>query len=154
MNALIAGIPLPDLVAHIRTLCREGLRLFVAESRPFEQFVAQAVAALRESDIKVTVLTDNMLEALLEEHDIGAVWSLYTSLADGKATAINGAHAAALLARERGIPFNLFPIAALPEVETGRFASEPIIVPGASYIDYSPDTVPIHLVTEVIGHGS
>jgi methylthioribose-1-phosphate isomerase len=154
MNVLIAGIPVPGLVAHIRAQCRGDLELFVAESRPFERSVAQAIAALRDSGIEVTVLTDNMVGALLKTHDIEAIWSLYTGVADGKATAINGAHVAALLARERGIPFRLFPTADLPEVEPGCFASQPIRVPGASYIDYAPDTVPIHLVTEVIEHGS
>lgn len=154
MNVLIAGIPLPELVAHIRAQCREDLTLFVAESRPFEAAVAQALPALREAGIEATLLTDNMVAALLKTHPIDAVWSLYTTLADGKAAAVNGAHVAAVLARQNGIPFNLFPVAELPQVEPGRFASCPISVPGASYIDYSPDSVPLQLVNEVVEHGS
>ena len=45
MNILIAGIPSPDLISHIGVRYGEDVRLFVAESRPFEENVAQGVAA-------------------------------------------------------------------------------------------------------------
>lgn len=150
MNILIAGIPLPELVAHIQTRYKEDLKFFVCESRPFEVQVAQAVALMQASDVKVIVLTDNMMDALFRTHPIEAVWSLYTCLDKENVTAINGAHTAALLAKTHTVPFYMYPIHSLPEIHSGRLLSESVTVPGASYLDHALDTFSLQLVTGVV----
>jgi len=152
MNVLIAGIPLPELLVHIQKRHSQDTTFFVCECRPFERQVSQAVAQAHASNINVTVLTDNMMDALLRTHPVGEVWSLYTRLDTKNVTAINGAHTAALLAKAHGIPFYLYPIDALPEVPAGMLASEPITVSSASYIDYAPDIFPRQYVAGVVEH--
>jgi len=150
MNILIAGIPLPELLEHIQKRHSQDITFFVCECRPFEIQVAEAVARVQKH--KVVVLTDNMINALLQTHPVKEVWGLYAALDTETVTAMNGAHVAALLAKAHHIPFYMYPIIRLPEIPKGHLASEPITVRDASYIDYSPDTFPRKLVTEVVEH--
>ena len=99
MNILIAGIPIPELLEHIQKRHSQDIVFYVCECRPFEMEVSQAIARAQESNINVTVLTDNMMDALLRMYPIKEVWSLYTGLDSETVTAINGAHTAALLAK-------------------------------------------------------
>jgi methylthioribose-1-phosphate isomerase len=143
------GGPVSVLVAGIPT--RPGdLDLYVAESRPYESEVAKAIAALPSSGIRVSVVTDNMIAALIETVPIREVWTQYVDNDGECATAINGAHMAALLARAYEIPCLMFPISDLSTGRTGLFAGEDIRVQGASTIAWEPDIVPLDLVTEVI----
>ena len=98
----------------------------------------------------MSILTDNMVAALMETVPIQAVWSQYLETDAGCATAINGAHMAALLARPYGIPCYLYPISDLPAGGSGRFAGEDVSVPGAETMDWQPDKVPLELIREVI----
>jgi methylthioribose-1-phosphate isomerase len=150
VNVLIAGIPTPDLISHIRERYGEGVRLFVAESRPFEAEVSRQIAAAREAGCSVTLFTDNMAGALLQEHDIGAVWSLYSKREKDTFTAINGARMSAILARAHGVPFLFFPCPSLPRVENGGFAGSPVAVAGSDYIPHELDTVRADLVAEAV----
>jgi len=153
VNILVAGIPTPPLLEMIQSRYPGRLNLYVAECRPYEMQVARAIAAIPSRGICVSVVTDNMMAALIETVPIRAVWSQYLKTAGGHAVAINGAHMAALLARSFGIPCLLYPISGLPEGESGRFAGEDISVPGSGYIAWEPDIVPLELVQEVIEHG-
>jgi methylthioribose-1-phosphate isomerase len=112
--------------------------------------VAKAIAALPSSGIRVSVVTDNMIAALIETVPIREVWTQYVDNDGECATAINGAHMAALLARAYEIPCLMFPISDLSTGRTGLFAGEDIRVQGASTIAWEPDIVPLDLVTEVI----
>jgi methylthioribose-1-phosphate isomerase len=149
MNILLAGIPTRSLLEKIRTAYPGNLNLYVAESRPYEMHVARAISACSSTGIRVTVVTDNMLAALIETVPIQAVWSQYLEIDRTHAAAINGAHLAALLARAYGIPCLLHPISGLPPGESGRFAGEDITVPGAACIAWEPDRVPLELIREV-----
>jgi len=153
MNILIAGIPLPELLLHIQKRHSHDITFFVCECRPFEMQVSQAIAQAQASSINITVLTDNMMEALLQTHPIEEVWGLYAALDTDAVTAINGAHTAALLAKQHRIPFYMYPIDHLQETPKGQLASESVMVPGASYIDYVPDVFSRQLITEVVEHG-
>jgi hypothetical protein len=150
VNVLVAGIPTRPLLEMIRSRHPGDLNLYVAESRPYEGEVARAIPELLSSGVSVSIVTDNMLAALLETVSIQAVWSQYLETDGECATAINGAHMAALLARAYGIPCLLYPISDLPEGGSGRFAGEDITVPGAATIAWEPDIVPLELVSEVI----
>lgn len=150
MNILIAGIPLPELLEFIQKRHSQDITFYVCECRPFERQVAQAVAQMQASNFNVAVLTDNMMDALLRTHPVKEIWSLYTILNTDTVTGINGAYTAALLAKVHGIPFYIYPIAVLPKNPKGQLASESVIVSGASYIEYSPDTFSRQLVTEVV----
>lgn len=152
MNILIAGIPLPELLEHIQKRHLQDITFYVCECRPFEMQVSEAIVQSQAAGIKVTLLTDNMIDALLRTHPIQEVWSLYTVLSSDMVTAINGAHTAALLAKSYHIPFYMYPIDSLPKIPKGQLSSEPITVQGASYIDYSPDTFSRQLVTEAVEH--
>lgn len=150
VNILVAGIPTRPLLERIRSRHPGDLNLYVAESRPYEGEVARAIPELLSSGISVSIVTDNMIAALIETVPIRAVWSQYLE-SDGEcATAINGAHMAALLARAYGIPCLLFPILDLPAGGSGLFAGEDITVPGATTIAWEPDIVPLELVSEVV----
>ena len=150
VNVLVAGIPTGRMLERIRSRHPGDLNLYVAESRPYEGEVAEAIAALPSSGIHVSIVTDNMLAALIESVPIREVWSQYVE-SDGEcATAINGAHVAALLARACEIPCLLFPISDLPGGKAGLFAGEEIDVPGAATLPWEPDVVPLELVTEVV----
>lgn len=150
VNVLVAGIPTGTMLERIRSRYPGDLNLYVAESRPYEEEVAEAIAARPSSGIRVSIVTDNMITALIESVPIREVWSLYVE-SDGEcATAINGAHVAALLARAYEIPCLLFPISDLPEGRTGLFAGEDMEVPGAATLPWEPDIVPLELVTEVV----
>jgi len=150
MNILVAGIPTRPLLERIQSRHPGDLNLYVAESRPYEGEVARAIAAFPSCGIRVSIVTDNMIAALIETVSIRAVWSQYLE-SDGEcATAINGAHMAALLARAYEIPFLLFPIPDLPTGGSGLFAGEDIAVPGAATIAWEPDIVPLELVSEVV----
>lgn len=150
VNILVAGIPTRPLLERIRSRHPGDLSLYVAESRPYEGEVARAIAALPSSGIHVSIVTDNMIAALIETVPIRAVWSQYLE-SDGEcATAINGAHMAALLARAYEIPCLLFLIPDLPTGESGVFAGEDITVPGAETIAWEPDIVPLELISEVV----
>ena len=150
VNILVAGIPTRPLLERIQSRHPGDLNLYVAESRPYEGEVARAIAAFPSSGMRVSIVTDNMIAALIETVPIRAVWSQYLE-SDGEcATAINGAHMAALLARAYEIPFLLFPIPDLPTGESGLFAGEDIAVPGAATIAWEPDIVPLELVSEVV----
>ena len=153
VNILIAGIPTPPLLEMIQARYPGRLDLYVAECRPYEMQVARGIAAIPSRSIRVSVVTDNMMAALIETVPIRAVWSQYLEINDEHAVAINGAHMAALLAKSFGIPCLLYPISGLPEGESGRFAGEDITVPGSAYIAWEPDIVPLELVREVIEHG-
>ena len=152
MNILIAGIPLPELLEYIQKRHSQDITFYVCECRPFEMQVAEAIARAQAADINVAVLTDNMMNALLQTHPVKEVWSLYTALDAETITAINGAHTAALLAKVHHIPFYLYPVDSLPEIPKGHLASEPITVSDAFYIDYSQDTFSQKLVAEVVEH--
>jgi methylthioribose-1-phosphate isomerase len=150
VNILVAGIPTRQLLERIRSRHPGDLNLYVAESRPYEGEVARAIAAFPSSGIRVSIVTDNMIAALIETVPIRAVWSQYLE-SDGEcAAAINGAHMAALLARAYEIPCLLFPIRDLPTGESGMFAGEDITVPGAATIAWEPDIVPLELVSEIV----
>ena len=149
-NVLVAGIPTRPLLEMIRSRHPGDLNLYVAESRPYEGEVARAIAAFPSSGIRVSIVTDNMMAALIETVPIRAVWSQYLETDGECATAINGAHMAALLAQPYGIPCLLYPISGLPEGGSGRFAGEDITVPGAATIAWEPDIVPLELVSEVV----
>jgi methylthioribose-1-phosphate isomerase len=150
MNVLIAGIPYADLLLYIGKRYGEDVKLFVAESRPFEDEVAREVAAAEGAGHKITICTDNMIGALMNEWDIDAVWSLYSKREGESFTAINGARMSAVLAREHGIPFMFFPHSSFPRVETGRFSGEPVTVEGADYVEHEFDIVRTDLVTEAV----
>ena len=150
VNILVAGIPTRPLLERIRSRHPGELNLFVAESRPYEAEVARAIPELLSSGVSVSIVTDNMLAALIETVSIQAVWSQYLETDGECATAINGAHMAALLARAYGIPCLLYPISDLPEGGSGRFAGEDITVPGAACSAWEPDIVPLELVSEVV----
>jgi len=153
MNILVAGIPTLPLLEKLRSQYPGQFSLYVAESRPYEMQVAQAIAVLLSNGISTSVVTDNMIAALIETVPIDAVWSQYLKTDRNYAVAVNGAHMAALLARPYGIPCLLYPISDLPEGESGRFAGEDITVPGAAYCTWEPDLVPLELISEVIAHG-
>ena len=153
MNILVAGIPTLPLLEKLRSQYPGQFNLYVAESRPYERQVAQAIAILLSNGISTSIVTDNMIAALIETVPIDAVWSQYLKADRNYAVAVNGAHMAALLARPYGIPFLLYPISDLPEGESGRFAGEDITVPGAVYCTWEPDLVPLELISEVIAHG-
>jgi len=150
MNILIAGIPSPDLLLYIGKRYGEDVQLFVAESRPFEEEVARGVAAAKEAGYKVTLCTDNMIGSLMIEYEIDVVWSLYSNENDGNFTAINGARMSAILAREHGIPFMLFPHSSFPQVDGGNFAGKPVTVDGVDYIEHGLDIVQADLVAEAL----
>ena len=153
MNVLIAGIPVIGLVSLI--LQRDpNVRLWVAESRPFEAEVSREISNLQAKGIPTTVLTDNMLSALLDYTDINTIWSLYIRKMGEQVEAINGALTAALLADAHGVPFGLFPVARLPEMVAARFGNVTIGVDGAKYIDHAFDMVPLKLAAEVIMPGN
>jgi methylthioribose-1-phosphate isomerase len=149
MNILLAGIPTRSVLEKIRSLYPGNLNVYVAESRPYEMHVARAISACSSRNIRLSVVTDNMLAALIETVPIHAVWSQYLEIDRTYAMAINGAHLAALLARAYGIPCLLHPISGLPPGESGRFAGEDITVPGAAYDTWEPDRVPLELTHEV-----
>jgi methylthioribose-1-phosphate isomerase len=150
VNILVAGVPTRPLLERIQSRFPGDLNLYVAESRPYEGEVARAIAAFPLSGIRVSIVTDNMIAALFETVSIRAVWSQYLERDGECATAINGAHMAALLARVYEIPFLLFPIPDLPTGESGLFAGEDIAVPGAAIIAWEPDILPLELVSEVV----
>jgi methylthioribose-1-phosphate isomerase len=150
----VAGIPTPPLLEIIQARHPGQLNLYVAECRPYEMQVARAIAAFPSGGIHLTVVTDNMISALIETFPIHAVWSQYLEIEGEHAVAVNGAHMAALLARPCGIPCFLHPISNLPTGESGRFAGEDITVPGSAYIAWELDIVPLELITEVIEPGS
>ena len=152
MNILIAGIPVAGLVSLILERDPKA-RLWVAESRPFEAEVSREISNLQAKGISVTVLTDNMLSALLDHTYIDTIWSLYIRKIGEQVEAINGALTAALLAEVHRVPFGLYPIAGLPEMVTARFGNVTIGVDGAKYIDHAFDMVPLNLAAEVIEHG-
>ncbi len=150
VNILVAGIPTRPLLERIRSRHPGDLNLYVAESRPYEGEVARAIAGFSSSGIRVSIVTDNMIAALMETVPIRAVWSQYVE-SDGEcATAINGAHMAALLARAYEIPCILFPIPDLPTGGSGLFSGKDITVPGAATIAWEPDIVPLELASEVV----
>jgi methylthioribose-1-phosphate isomerase len=150
VNILLAGIPTRPLLERIRSRCPGEFNLYVAESRPYEGEVARAIAALPAGGIRVSIVTDNMIAALIETVPVREVWSQYLE-SDGEcATAVNGAHMAALLARAHGISCILYPVSDLPPGGSGMFAGEDITVPGAEYIAWEPDIVPLELVSEVV----
>jgi methylthioribose-1-phosphate isomerase len=150
VNILVAGIPTRPLLEMIRSRHPGDLNLYVAESRPYEAEVAQAAAALLSSGIQVSIVTDNMIAALMETVPIQEVWSQYLERDCQCASAINGAHMSALLARSYGIPCLLHPISDLPPGGSGRFAGQDITVSGTVYAAWHPDVVPLELITEVI----
>lgn len=150
VNLLLAGIPTPPLLEMIQARYPGRLDLYVAECRPYEMQVARGIAAIPSTDIRVSIVTDNMMAALMETVPIRAVWIQYLAIAGLHAVAINGTHMAALMARSFGIPCLLYPISGLPEGESGRFAGEDITVPGSAYIVWEPDIVPLELIGEVI----
>jgi len=150
VNILVAGIPTRPLLERIQSRHPGDLNLYVAESRPYEGEVARAIAAFPSRGMRVSIVTDNMIAALIETVPIRAVWSQYLETDGECATAINGAHMAALLARAYEIPFLLFPIPDLPTGGSGVFAGEDIAVPGAATIAWEPDIVPLELVSEVV----
>jgi len=150
VNILVAGIPTLPLLERIRSRHPGDLNLYVAESRPYEREVARALAAFPSSGARVSIVTDNMMAALIETVTIRAVWSQYVERDGEFATAINGAHMAALLARAYEIPFLLFPIPDLPSGGSGLYAGEDITVPGAATIAWEPDILPLELVSEVV----
>lgn len=152
MNILIAGIPIPGLVAIILERDPEA-KLWVAESRPFEVDVSEGVSDLQAEGIPVTILTDNMISALFDEMDISMVWSLYTRREGEQVETINGGLTAALLADAEGVPFGLYPVESLPDVPKARFGTATIHVEGAKYIEHVLDRVPLNLAAEVIEHG-
>jgi len=153
MNILIAGIPVPGLVALILERDPEA-KLWVTESRPFEAAVSREISHLQAENIPVTVLTDNMISALMDDTDIWMVWSLYTRKKGELTETINGALTAALLANAEGVPFGLYPVERLPDVPAARFGAVAIHVEGAEYIEHILDAVPLNLASEVIEHGS
>jgi methylthioribose-1-phosphate isomerase len=150
MNVLIAGIPTPDLISHIGKRYGEDVKLFVAESRPFEEDVAREVARAKEAGYKITLCTDNMVGSLMNECEIDYVWSLYSIKEEGVFIAVNGARMSAILAKEHGIPFMLFPHPSFSGVDKGRFAGRSVVVEGADYIDHELDRVQAELVAEVV----
>jgi|GEM_PF-2694917 len=150
VNVLVAGIPTPSLLEMIRSRHSGELNLYVAESRPYEGEVARAIPELLASGVSVSIVTDNMIAALIETVPIQEVWSQYLENDGECATAINGAHMAALLARASGIPFLLCPIPGLAPGGSGLFAGEDITVPGAATIAWEPDIIPLELVSEVV----
>jgi len=150
VNVLVAGIPTRPLLEMIQSRHPGDLNLYVAESRPYEVEVARAISELLSSGISLSIVTDNMIAALIETVPIQAVWSQYLETDGECAIAINGAHMAALLARLYGIPCLLYPISDLPAGVSGRFAGEDITVPGAAYSAWEPDIVPLELIREVI----
>lgn len=152
-NILVAGIPVRSLVEVIQARYPGKINLYVAESRPFEMQVARGIAEIDAPGVHVSVVTDNMIAALLEAVAIQAVYSQYLEAGDGYVTAINGAHSASLMAQIHRIPFYLYPLADLPVGEPGRFAGEDIRVNHAACIDWEPDRVPLELISEVIAHG-
>jgi len=137
-------------VERIRSRHPGALHLYVAESRPYEEEVARAIPELLSRGFAVSIVTDNMMAALIETVPIRAVWTQYMGTDDACAIAINGAHMAALLARQYGIPCLLYPLSGLPAGSSGRFAGEDITVPGADYSAWEPDIVPLELIHEVI----
>jgi len=150
VNILVTGIPTRPLLEMIQSRHPGELNLYVAESRPYEGEVARAIAAFPSSGIRVSIVTDNMIAALIETVPIQAVWSQYLETDGESATAVNGALMAALLAGPYGIPCFLCPISDLAEGDSGRFAGEDITVPGAATIAWEPDIVPLELVNEVV----
>lgn len=153
VNILVAGIPTRSLVERIQSRFPGDLNLYVAESRPYEVEVARAIPELLSRGISVSIVTDNMIAALMETVPIQAVWSQYLETDGEYAISINGAHMVALLARPYEIPFVLYPISGLPAGESGGFGGEDITVPGAAYSAWEPDVVPLELIHEVIDHG-
>lgn len=153
MNILVAGIPTLPLITMIKARNPGELKLYVAESRPYEVQVAQAIAALAATGVSVTVVTDNMIAALMETVGIHEVWSQYLKIDGGQAIAVNGALMSALLARAYEIPCILYPIADLPDGNFRRFAGEDITVAGAKSIDWEPDIIPLTFISEVIANG-
>ena len=151
MNILIAGIPVAGLVSLILERAPKA-RLWVAESRPFEAEVSREISNLQAKGISATVLTDNMLSALLDHTYIDTIWSLYIRKMGEQVEAINGALTAALLAEAHGVPFGLYPIAGLHEIVAARFGNVAIGVDGVKYIDHEFDMVPLNLAAEVIEH--
>jgi hypothetical protein len=150
MNVLIAGIPSPGLLSHIRKEYGEDLVFFVAESRPFEEHVAREVAAVKDAGYRITLCTDNMIGSLMNECDIDVVWSLSSSREGDVFTAINGARMAAVLAQEHAIPFMLFPYYSLPQCRNGVFHGRPVTVKGVGYIEHELEVVRADLVAEAV----
>lgn len=152
MHILLVGLPTRAILERIRSRHPGTLHLYVAECRPYERHVARAISACSWKDIRLSVVTDNMMAALLQTVPIRAVWSQYLEAHRTHVTAINGAHLAALLARAHGMPCLLHPISGLPPGESGRFAGEDITVPVAACSAWEPDKVPLDLITEVFEH--
>jgi hypothetical protein len=149
-NVLIAAVPTSDLIARIGNRYGLGVKLYIAESRPYEEDVASGIAFAAQSGYRVAICTDNMIGSLLKERKIDAVWSLYTGRERDEFTATNGALMCAILAREHGVPFILLHHPKFPRVPGGRFAGSSICVDGAGYVEHEFDRVPADLVTEVL----
>ncbi len=152
-NILLAGIPTHPLLKLLRVRYPGELNLYVAESRPFELLVARAIESISGTVAATTVLTDNMMAALMASVPIHAVWSQYMKINGKQATAISGALMASLMARAFEIPCLLYPMPGLPDGVSGKFAGEDITVAGANYIIWEPDIVPLEFISEVIEHG-
>lgn len=150
MNILIAGIPYPDLLSYIHQRYGEDVKLFVAESRPFEVYVGRGVAEARDAGFSVTLCTDNAIGSLMKEQQIDVVWSLYSRKEQGTYKAINGALMSAILAKECGISFMLFSHFTFPSVDDGSFNGVSVSVEGVTYIEHELDTVGTELVSEVV----
>lgn len=148
---LIAGIPFRELLGAVRERYGADVRVFAAETRPFEQAVADAI---QTSLIPVTLITDNMIAALLETETIDAVWSLYTSMDGDAFTGINGAHMAAVLAAGRQIPFIVYPWQEEPAGDPAQFHGSSIAVKGAAAAGPAFDCIPAELITEVFADDS
>lgn len=153
VNILIAGIPSAELILHISSTYGKEIRLFICESRPYEEAVAGEIAALHDKGYSITLCTDNMIGALMKEYRIDAVWSLYVKEQEGVFTAVNGARMSAMMARAHGIPFMLYPHSSFPRVEEGSFAGDPVSVKGSGYITHELDSVQADLVTEAVANG-
>jgi methylthioribose-1-phosphate isomerase len=150
MNILCVGIPVKPLVEKMIARHGEELTIFVPELRPFEKHVSDAIGALEEDNVSIVVMTDNMVGALFQNREIGAVYSTYTAKTGGCYVSMPGAHIAAVVASECATPFYVVK-AKIPEgVTNSHFFGKNIAVEGAHTADFQLDNVPEALVTESI----
>lgn len=150
MNILCVAIPTTPVIAMIRSRHNEPLTLFVTELRPFEREVSDAIRELERDDMSVVVITDNMIGALFQHHNIDAVYATCTARTDGHYPCAPGALLAAVIAAEFTTPLYLV-TSDMPEGRTNSsFFGARIAVEGAHCIDFQCDRVPETLVTEVI----
>ena len=153
-HLLLFGIPGRNFIEFLMKHypAREGWKLLCAEGRPSETILSERMQELSASGYETILISDNMVGFCLSKKGVETVFLFYQRVDEECAYCQGGSLLIAVLAKELGVPCNLFPTEFVPKIDVGTrsltFAGSAIVPRGVKSFVQETDEIPLSYISK------